>query len=74
MHRRAAELTPLEHRIWGDIGDTYTQMGESKEAEAAFYRARDLAESAQQIAPDHAFVPGHPMLTPPGTQRPERQD
>jgi len=53
MHRRAAEMTPLEHQVWGDIGDTYTQMGDQiQEAEDAYYRARDLAESAQQIAPN----------------------
>jgi len=53
MHRRAAGIMPLEHRIWGNIGDTYTQMGDRvQDAQDAYQRARDLAESAQQIAPD----------------------
>ena len=53
MFIRAAELAPLEHRVWGELGDAYLQTGEgAAEAELAYSKARDLARSAQQVRPD----------------------
>jgi TolB-like protein/DNA-binding winged helix-turn-helix (wHTH) protein/tetratricopeptide (TPR) repeat protein len=53
MFTRATELAPLEHRLWGELGDAYLQTGEGEvEAEFAYVKARDLARSAQQVRPD----------------------
>ena len=53
MFTRATDLAPLEHRFWGELGDAYTQIGNRQdETERAYQRARDLAESDQQIAPN----------------------
>jgi TolB-like protein/DNA-binding winged helix-turn-helix (wHTH) protein/tetratricopeptide (TPR) repeat protein len=53
MFMRAAELAPLNHRAWGELGDAYSQTSEGDgDAQFAYRKARDLAQSALQINPD----------------------
>jgi TolB-like protein/tetratricopeptide (TPR) repeat protein/DNA-binding winged helix-turn-helix (wHTH) protein len=53
MFNRAAELAPLDHRAWGELGDAYSLTGEDDaDALVAYSKARDLAQSAQQLRPD----------------------
>lgn len=47
MYTGAAELGPLEHRVWGELGNAYLQAGDAKaDAVKAYARARDLAQRA----------------------------
>jgi len=51
--RLATELDPLDHRIWGRLGDVYLQMGEdSQRAADAYFIARELAEDKLEVGTD----------------------
>jgi tetratricopeptide (TPR) repeat protein len=51
--RLATELDPLDHRIWGRLGDVYLQTGEdSQRAADAYFIARELAEDRLEVGTD----------------------
>ncbi len=54
-YQQAAALTPLDHHVWADIGDVYTQIaGGDLQAEEAYHAARELIEEELKIMPGNA--------------------
>ncbi len=50
MQRKAAELAPNDHRVWGRLAESCRQMGDmGEEARAAYGKAIGLAEAALQV-------------------------
>ncbi len=54
MTRKAIELTPADHRLWGNLADALARDGKTGEADAAYRRALELAEADLAINPSHA--------------------
>ena len=51
MFRKATELAPADHRLWGNLADALLFGGRPAEAERAYARALDLAEGELAINP-----------------------
>jgi serine/threonine protein kinase/Flp pilus assembly protein TadD len=49
---RAASLTPNDYRIWGNLGDAYSELpGESRKAASAYARSIELAHDQIRLNP-----------------------
>ena len=54
MFRKATELSPADHRPWGNLADALHFGGHPTEAREAYVRALSLAEKELAINPRHA--------------------
>jgi TolB-like protein/Tfp pilus assembly protein PilF len=54
MFRKAIELTPGDHRLWGNLADALRFASPGGEAAAAYRRAMELAEGELAVNPKHA--------------------
>jgi len=52
--RKAIELAPADHRLWGNLADALDFSGQEDEAVQASRRALELAEAALAVNPRHA--------------------
>jgi len=54
MTRKAIDVAPNDHRLWGNLADALVRDENSSEATQAYRRALDLAEGELAINPTHA--------------------
>jgi adenylate cyclase len=54
LFRRAIELAPSDHRLWGNLADTLRIGGRPAEARDAYRRALALADGELAVNPRHA--------------------
>ena len=54
MFRKAIELAPADHRLWGNLADALLLDSSSEEASRAYRHALELAEGELAINPAHA--------------------
>jgi class 3 adenylate cyclase/TolB-like protein/Flp pilus assembly protein TadD len=55
MFRKAAEITPMDQRLWGNLADALRFSGRAREAEEAYARALALVEGELAVNPKNAF-------------------
>ncbi|HUG04357.1 MAG TPA: tetratricopeptide repeat protein [Steroidobacteraceae bacterium] len=55
MFRKAIELAPADHRVWGNLADTLRFDARPDEAQEAYRRALELADGELAINPKHAI-------------------
>ncbi|MGQ0384226.1 MAG: adenylate/guanylate cyclase domain-containing protein [Gammaproteobacteria bacterium] len=55
MFRKAIELTPADHRLWGNLADALRFSSPGSEATAAYRRAMELADGELAVNPKHAI-------------------
>ncbi|MEX2149480.1 MAG: tetratricopeptide repeat protein [Steroidobacteraceae bacterium] len=55
MFRKAIELAPADHRVWGNLADTLRFDARPDEAREAYRRALELADGELAINPKHAI-------------------
>ena len=54
MFRKAIELAPADHRVWGNLADALLLESRLDESSQAYRRALELAEGELAINPSHA--------------------
>ena len=59
MYRKAIELAPADHRLWGNLGDAMRFESEGAAATEAYRQALLLAEQELAINPRHAVNRAH---------------
>ena len=55
MFRTAAELTPTDHRLWGNLADALQFSGHAAEAEDTYAQALGLVEGELAVNPKMAI-------------------
>ncbi len=55
MFRKAIELVPTDHRIWGNLADALRFDAQPEEARQAYRKALDLVEGELAVNPGHAI-------------------
>jgi len=55
MFRKAIELAPSDHRLWGNLADALLYGGHPADAEEAYARARALVEAELAVNPKKAI-------------------
>lgn len=56
FYRRATELTPDDHQLWGALGDAYRFMpGKEQQANASYEKAIGLVKEFLALNPDDAY-------------------
>ena len=54
LFRKAIELAPADHRLWGNLGDALRFDARPEEAREAYRRALELADGELAVNPKHA--------------------
>ncbi len=55
LFRKAIELAPSDHRLWGNLADTLRFAGRPEEAREAYRRALELADGELAVNPNHTI-------------------
>jgi cytochrome c-type biogenesis protein CcmH/NrfG len=59
MYRKAIELAPADHRLWGNLGDALRFDSGGAAATEAYRRALEVAEQELVVNPRHAVNRAH---------------